>query len=86
MTKNKITTTLEARALQRACEILGSEKALSNHLKVPSAELQAWLRGTEIPPRHVFLRTVDLILGQGDRHPPDATVATAVPRNFKRAA
>jgi hypothetical protein len=79
-------TTLESRVLRRACDLLGGEKAVTKYLQVPSAELQAWLRGVEVPPRHVFLRAVDLLLERSDHHAA-TTITAAISRGkAKRAA
>ena len=48
--------------LRHAREILGGDKQLARHLRVPFADLQRWLAGSEEPPRQVFLRAVDVVL------------------------
>jgi hypothetical protein len=48
--------------LRQAGVILGGEKPLARHLRVPLADLQRWLLGTEEPPRQIFLRAVDVVL------------------------
>ena len=48
--------------LKQAGVILGGEKALARHLRVPLEDLQRWLTGKEDPPRQVFLRAVDVVL------------------------
>ncbi len=51
------------RTLKCALEIVGSEKTLARRLLVPVAELQAWLRGEDKPPKAVFLAAVDIVVG-----------------------
>jgi len=63
--------TLEMRVLQRAAELLGSERALARRLRVPMPDLFAWLRGAEKPPRALFLETVDVLIERGDLVPLD---------------
>jgi hypothetical protein len=48
--------------LKQAGVILGGEKQLARHLRVPLEELKRWLSGSEDPPRQVFLRAVDVVL------------------------
>jgi hypothetical protein len=48
--------------LRKAAEILGGNAALCRHLQVPDAVLGAWLLGTDMPPTHVFLKAVDLLV------------------------
>ena len=54
--------TTHARALHRACLILGGADQLSRHLGVSEAALRAWLEGREDPPQMVFLATVEIVL------------------------
>jgi hypothetical protein len=54
------------RVLQRAAEILGSERALARELRVPMLELFMWLRGSERPTRPVFLAAVDILIEHDD--------------------
>jgi hypothetical protein len=51
-----------ARALHRACVILGGLPLLAQHLGVPEASLQAWLEGREEPPQMVFLAAIEIVL------------------------
>lgn len=60
-------TTLEARVLQKAREIMGNDRALARELRLPMPELFAFLRGEDVPPKGVFLRAVDILLEQGDQ-------------------
>jgi hypothetical protein len=51
-----------ARALHRACVILGNVENLAEHLGVAQSDLLAWLEGTQEPPDEVFLAAVEVIL------------------------
>lgn len=53
---------LYQRTLSCALELAGSEKALARQLRVPLADLRAWLSGAEPPPRAVFLAAVDILV------------------------
>ena len=50
-----------ARALHRACMIIGGVPALADHLGVAQADLARWLQGEE-PPFEAFLAAVEVIL------------------------
>ena len=50
-----------ARALHRACVIVGGVKQLAEHLQVAEERLITWLDGAE-PPDEVFLAAVEVIL------------------------
>ena len=52
----------QARALHRACLILGGAAQLAAHLGVPEPTLQAWLEGREEVPQMVFLAAVEIVL------------------------
>ena len=55
------------RILQRAASIVGDERALARYLKVPQAEIYAWMRpGASPPPTAVFLKAADLVLNDLD--------------------
>ena len=58
--------TLEMRVLQRAVEILGSERALARRLRVPMPSLFAWIKGNDRPTRTVFLQAIDILIENGD--------------------
>jgi len=51
-----------ARALHRACVILGGVAALAAHLGIAEGQLASWLQGEEEPPDEVFLAVVEVIL------------------------
>ena len=54
--------TTYARALHRACLILGGVPQMAGHLGVPEATLRAWLEGRDDPPQMVFLAAVEIVL------------------------
>ena len=54
--------TTYARALHRACLILGGASQLASHLGVAEAALQGWLEGRDDPPQMVFLAAVEIVL------------------------
>jgi hypothetical protein len=78
--------TLEMRVLQRAAELLGSERALARALRVPIPDLFMWLRGSERPTRALFLAAVDILLERGDANPLGADASMPPRPNDKRAA
>jgi hypothetical protein len=51
-----------ARALHRACLILGGVAQLARHLGVSEAGLRNWLEGREDPPPLAFLASVEIVL------------------------
>lgn len=51
-----------ARTLQKAAELIGSRQKLARHLRVPLAELEKWIAGTALPPTGSFLRAVDVVI------------------------
>jgi hypothetical protein len=53
------------RTLRRAAERMGGRWALARYLRVPRADLEAWLGG-QAPPRAIFLNAVDLVLNDLD--------------------
>lgn len=65
--------------LQRAVTLLGSERALARHLRVPMPELFGWLRGDDLPPQAIFFAAVDLLIERDDLDSlsPSAPVAPA---------
>jgi hypothetical protein len=71
------TPTIYNRTLQKAADHLGGQRALARYLKVPAADLYAWMRpGAEAPPTTVFLKAVDVVLHDLDM--PDAERAQKV--------
>jgi DNA-binding transcriptional regulator YdaS (Cro superfamily) len=57
-------TTLYARALHRACVILGGIHPFALHLGVSDERLEAWLEGRDQIPTDIFLRAVEVIVGR----------------------
>jgi hypothetical protein len=55
-----------ARALHRACLILGGVQSFAKHLKVSEDALRRWMAGEEEPPEPVFLASVEVILLYAD--------------------
>ena len=55
-----------ARAMHRACLILGGVQYLAKHLKVSGEDLRRWMAGEEEPPEPVFLAAVEIILLYAD--------------------
>jgi transcriptional regulator with XRE-family HTH domain len=51
-----------ARALHRACLVLGGVDQLAKHLGVSGERLSQWLRGEEQPPEQAFLEAVEVVL------------------------
>jgi hypothetical protein len=51
-----------ARALHRACLVLGGVDQLAKHLDVTGERLRQWLRGEEQPPEQAFLGAVEVVL------------------------
>ena len=54
--------TTYARALHRACLILGGAPQLASHLGVSEPALRGWLEGRDDPPQMVFLAAVEIVL------------------------
>lgn len=51
-----------ARALHRACVILGGAPQLAGHIGVREDDLRRWMQGEEEAPEWVFLVAVEIIL------------------------
>jgi hypothetical protein len=58
--------TLEARVVQRARELLGSDKALARELRVTVPDLLLLLSGVQRPTRRGFLAAVDILIAHND--------------------
>jgi hypothetical protein len=54
--------TTYAKALHRACVVLGGAEALATRLRVPETSLREWMEGRDEPPEAVFLAAVELLL------------------------
>lgn len=59
-------STVFARTLHRACEIVGGMAPLAAHLQVHEGDLQRWMEALEEPPLDVFLAAVDVVLLHAD--------------------
>jgi hypothetical protein len=53
---------VHARALHRACLILGGVQQLADHLKASVADVSRWLKGQDAMPEWAFLAAVEVIL------------------------
>lgn len=53
-----------AKALHRACLLVGGADKLAARLGIPEATLRSWMEGREDPPEEVFLAAVELLLLQ----------------------
>jgi hypothetical protein len=58
---------VRTRTLRAAAALAGGSPSLRDALGVTSAEMMAWLSGTEDPPREIFLRAVELVLDHFER-------------------
>jgi hypothetical protein len=54
--------TVYARALHRACVIVGGVGPLAARMRVPEPLLEGWMRGEGEPPQSVFHEAVEIIL------------------------
>lgn len=54
--------TTYARALHRACLILGGVDQLAKHLGLSDNAVRDWLEGRDDPPQMVFLAAVEIVL------------------------
>jgi hypothetical protein len=71
--------TVYTRVLHRACQILGGVEQLAAHLRVSALLVYRWLEGDDVPPAHVFLNAVDLVLPTWG--PQDDALARAISAN-----
>ena len=55
-------TSVHARVLARAADILGGVAQLGDYLQVPQEHLMRWIRGEDPPTTKAFLDVVDLLL------------------------
>jgi hypothetical protein len=55
-------STVQARALHRACVIVGGVGALARRLDVGAAQLEGWMRGDAETPELLFREAVEIIL------------------------
>ena len=54
--------TTYAKALHRACVVMGGSAELANRLGVPDMTLRDWMEGRDEPPEEAFLAAVELLL------------------------
>jgi hypothetical protein len=55
-------SSVHARALHRACVIVGGLGVLAEHMDVPAEQLEGWMRGESEAPDRVFREAVEIIL------------------------
>lgn len=53
-----------SRTLRAAARVVGGEASLSDYLRVPLADLRAWIDGAARPPVGAFLKAVDLLIDE----------------------
>ena len=53
------------RVLQRAAELLGSERALARQLRISMPDLFMLLKGDERPTKQIFLEATDILMERG---------------------
>lgn len=54
--------TIYARALHRACLIVGGIAPLAAQLKASEAAVRSWMEGIDAPPESAFLAAVEILL------------------------
>ena len=54
--------TVHARALHRACGVVGGVAALAAQLKASEAAVRSWIEGIDEPPESAFLGAVEILL------------------------
>jgi hypothetical protein len=54
--------TVAARALHRACLVVGGVAALAAQLKTSEAAVRSWIEGIDEPPESAFLAAVEILL------------------------
>ncbi len=55
---------VQSRALRKAAELAGGQRKLAERLGVSVVEIDKWTSGKAPTPREIFLRVVDLIIGE----------------------
>jgi hypothetical protein len=48
--------------LRQALAMVGDRNALAVRLRVSASDLTSWLDGVAEPPRHIFLKAVDIVM------------------------
>ena len=56
--------------LQRAAQKVGGWEGLSQHLGVSAKALQRWMSGDDAVSEEVYLKAVDIVLGDAGMEPP----------------
>jgi len=78
------------RILHKAADLVGGERALARYLKVPQADVYAWMRpGAAPPPMAVFLKATDLVLNDldvSDEQRAQSVRVTVIHEDQRRAA
>jgi hypothetical protein len=59
-----VASSVYSRTLQKAAELVGGRAKLCRALRVPAAELDAWIEDKSTPPLGIFLRAVDLLIDE----------------------
>lgn len=54
--------TVQARALHRACVVIGGVAALAARLKASEVAVRSWIEGIDEPPESAFLTAVEILL------------------------
>jgi hypothetical protein len=60
--EGEVASSVYSRTLQKAAELVGGRAKLCRALRVPAAELEAWIADKSTPPLGIFLRAVDLLI------------------------
>jgi len=66
--KPPASATIQARALHRACLIVGGLDRLAAALERPRADVEGWIRGDGETPEDVFRTAVEIILLYAAKH------------------
>jgi len=62
-----VAASVYSRTLRKASEVVGGHLKLCRYLRVPSDELANWINDMSTPPIAIFLRAVDLVIGEVSR-------------------
>ena len=74
----KMGNAIHMRAIQRGCEVAGSQGSLASFLEVSPLLVSSWIHGTSEVPAGIFLKVVDLVLEH-------ATLRGAIPASELQA-
>jgi hypothetical protein len=69
------------RTFQKAAELCGGQKKLARLLRVPLADLEKWIAGTDKPPINVFLKAIDFVLDETPSPAAGSDPEDAAPRD-----